>query len=205
VQALLPLLASELNVKSAELITSADDLVELTAKPNYRALGKKFGKATPLAAKAVEALDSAALRAFERGEPIAISVETHSHVLEPEDVTILRRAAGALVVKEAAGLFAAIDPTVTDALRNEGLARELVSRVQRARKEAGLAVSDRIHLWLEGASEIEHAASEYKDWISGEVLARDLAVGKMPADVEYAARTVEIDGLSVRVALTTDR
>jgi isoleucyl-tRNA synthetase len=205
VRPLLPLLASELNVKDVALLTSADDLVQLTAKPNFRALGKKFGKATPLAAKAVEALTGEALRAFERGEPIAISVETHSHVLEPEDVTILRRAAGDLVVKESNGVFAAIDPTITESLRNEGLARELVSRIQRMRKEMALAVSDRIHLWVEGPTEIERVAGEYKDWTMREVLAREVIIGNIPADVESAARTMEIDGLPVRVALTTDQ
>jgi isoleucyl-tRNA synthetase len=204
VRALLPLLEQELNVKEVVLITSADELVQLGAKPNFRTLGKKFGKATPLAAKAVEALSGDALRNFERGEPIAIAIESHSHVLEPDDLTIVRRAVGSLVVKEALGLFAAIDPTITESLRREGLARELVSRVQRLRKDTGLAVSDRILLWVGGAPEIEEAVEEYKDWIAGEVLARDIRVGGSLEGVEYAAQTVEIDDLQVRAALTLD-
>jgi isoleucyl-tRNA synthetase len=204
VQPLLPLLAAELNVKNVALLTSADELVQLSAKPNFRGLGKKFGKRTPLAAKAVEALNSDALRAFERGEPVAVSVEGHSHVLDGEDLTIVRRAIGALVVKESLGLFAAIDPTVTDALRREGLARELVSRIQRLRKEAGLVVSDRIALWVWGDGEIELTTREYKDWIAGEVLARRVTIGEPNSHVEYAMQTVEIDGLAGRIALTTD-
>jgi isoleucyl-tRNA synthetase len=108
------------------------------------------------------------------------------------------------VVKESHGVFAAIDPTLTDSLRHEGVARELVSRIQRMRKEMALAVSDRIRLWLEGPAEIERALGEYKHWIMREVLSRDVIFGKIPADVESTARTVEIDGLPVRVALTTD-
>jgi isoleucyl-tRNA synthetase len=202
---LLPLLTSELNVKRVDLLTSADELVRLTAKPNYRHLGKRFAKSTPLAARAVEALSSDSLRAFERGEPIAIAVDGMTHVLEREDFTVFRRATGALVVKESTGHFVAIDPTVTDELRREGLARELVSRVQRTRKEMGLAVSDRILLWIEAAEEIERTVGEYKDWISGEVLARGITVGQLPAGVEYAARSVEIHGLQVRIALTPDQ
>ncbi len=201
---LVPLLALELNVKEVVLLTSADELVRLNAKPNYRSLGKRFGRSTPLAAKAVEGLPSDALRAFERGEALAISVEGQAHVLEPEDLTIVRRAAGDLVVKESVGLFAAIDPTITDSLRDEGLARELVSRIQRLRKDARLVVSDRIRVWMEGPGEIERVVREYKETISGEVLARDLVAGKIPADVESAAQTVEIDGLAVRIALTLD-
>ena len=106
VETLLPILRSELNVKQALLLTSADELVTLEAKPNFRSLGRKFGKATPLAAKAVQALSGEHLRAFEHGEAVAVSVEGESHLLDPEDVTIVRRAVGDLVVKEAAGRFA---------------------------------------------------------------------------------------------------
>jgi isoleucyl-tRNA synthetase len=201
---LLPLLASELNVKECTLLTSADELVELSARPNFRALGRKFGKATPVAAKAVASLSGDALRAFERGEPLAITVESQSHHLEAEDLTILRRAAGSLVVKEALGLFVAIDPHVTPSLRQEGLARELVSRIQRMRKDSGLAVSDRIRLHVGGAPEIESVAREYQDWIAAEVLAREIGVGDTPAGVEYARQSVEIEGLVANVALTRE-
>ena len=204
VEPLLALLQSELNVKAVALATSADDLVTLEAKPNFRSLGKKFGKATPLAAKAVQSLASEHLRAFEHGEPLALTVEGETHTLDGEDLTILRRASGALVVKEALGRFAAIDPALTPALKREGLSREVVSRVQRLRKETGLAVSDRIRLWIWGAGEIEEAVAEYKDWIAGEVLARDVTVGRDEVVAEQATHAVEIDGLSVHVALTRD-
>lgn len=204
VEPLLPLLQSELNVKAVALATSADDLVTLEAKPNFRSLGKKFGKATPLAAKAVQALASDHLRRFEQGEPIALSVEGETHTLDAEDLAILRRASGALVVKEAQGRFAAIDPVLTPELLREGMAREVVSRVQRLRKERGLAVSDRIRLAVWGAPEIEAGVEEYRDWIAGEVLARAVTVGRGGEMGEHAAHAVEIDGLSVHVALTRD-
>jgi len=204
VEPLLGLLESELNVKEVVLATSADDLVTLEAKPNFRSLGRKFGKGTPLAAKAVQALASAHLRAFELGEPLALTVEGETHVLDAEDLTIVRRASGALVVKEAEGRFAAIDPDLTPALRREGLAREVVSRVQRLRKETGLAVSDRIALEIWGDADIEAAVVEYKDWIAGEVLARAVRVGEEKTANERATHAVEVDGLAARVALTRD-
>ncbi|HEX4933878.1 MAG TPA: DUF5915 domain-containing protein, partial [Gemmatimonadaceae bacterium] len=204
VEPLLGLLQVELNVKEVTLATSADELVTLEAKPNFRSLGKKFGKATPLAAKAVQALASEHLRAFEHGEALALTVEGETHTLDPEDLTILRRASGALVVKEALGRFAAIDPALTPALVQEGLAREVVSRVQRLRKETALAVSDRIGLQIWGAPELESAVAEYKEWIAGEVLARRVTVGRDDVVVEPEAHAVEIDGLHVHVALTRD-
>ncbi len=202
VTALLSILRSELNVKEARLLTSADDLVTLEARPNFRSLGKKFGKGTPLAASAVQAIPSADLRRFEAGEELAVAIDGLSHVLEPDDLTIVRRASGELVVKEDGGRFVAIDPSVTPSLRREGYARELVSRLQRLRKEGGLAVSDRIRLWVWGNPEIELAAKEYIDWMAGEVLAREVRIG---ASAETpAAHEDEIDGLVFSVALNVD-
>ncbi|MEO6443883.1 MAG: isoleucine--tRNA ligase [Gemmatimonadaceae bacterium] len=204
VEPLLPLLRSELNVKEVSLATTADDLVTLEAKPNFRSLGKKFGKATPLAAKAVTSLGSEHLRAFEHGEPLALTVEGETHTLDADDLTIVRRATGDFVVKEAGGRFAAIDPTMTPELRREGLAREVVSRVQRMRKDAGFAVSDRVNVTIWGAEEIEAAVREYKVWIAGEVLARGITIGRDGAASESAALEVEIDDLLVHVALTME-
>ena len=198
---MVPLLAAELNVKRVEFAETGDALVRLEAKPNFRSLGKRFGKATPLAAQAVAALTSDALAAFERGEPVAISVNGESHELTPEDLTVVRRASGNLVVKEEGGFFAAIDPTVTPALRREGLARELVSRIQRMRKEAGFAVSDRIVVFLAGDPELEATAREFTDYISREVLAHELSVGEDPPATVNVTQSLEVDDLRVRVAL----
>jgi isoleucyl-tRNA synthetase len=198
---LVPLLAAELNVKRVEFADTGDALVRLEAKPNFRALGKRFGKATPLAAQAVAALTHDALVAFERGEPVAISVNGESHQLAPEDLTVVRRASGSLVVKESAGFFAAIDPTVTPTLRREGFARELVSKIQRTRKEAGFAVSDRIVVYVAGDPELEATAREFTDYISGEVLARELTVGETFPTTVNVTQPLELDGLHVRVAL----
>ncbi|MCC6319254.1 MAG: isoleucine--tRNA ligase [Gemmatimonadaceae bacterium] len=204
VQVLLPVLALELNIKAVSLLSSADDLVTLEARPNFKSLGSRFGKATPLAAKAVQGLSSADLRRFEGGEPVVILVGGESHPVASDDLSIVRRAVGDLVVKEAGGRFVAIDPTITPELRREGLARELVSRIQRMRKDAGLAVSDRIRLRVRGDAEIEQSVREYIDWMAGEVLARHVDVGGPDAPDDHAAQAVELDGLQARVALRVD-
>lgn len=197
---LVPLLAGELNVKLVSFLSSADDLVTLEAKANFRSLGKKFGKETPLAAKAVAALGSEALMAFERGEPLAVSVGNESRSLDPEDLTIIRRASGDMIVKESAGYFAAIDPVVTPELRMEGLAREVVSRIQRMRKDAGFAVSDRIVVAVAGWGELEEAVRAHSGRIGEEVLAREITVGD-DAGKFNAMHAVDIDGRVARVAL----
>jgi isoleucyl-tRNA synthetase len=195
-----PLLAAELNIKRVEFISSADDLVTLQAKPNFRSLGKKFGKKTPLASEAVQALSSEALREFEAGKPLYVSVENESRELSAEDLTIVRRASGELVVKEERGYFAALDPVVTRELRLEGLARELVSRIQRLRKELLFAVSDRITLHVGADAEIQEAVKVFEKWIADEVLAMRVSIGDK-IEGKHATHAFDLDGQSVEVAL----
>ena len=195
-----PLLAAELNIKKIEFISSADDLVTLEARPNFRSLGKKFGKKTPLASEAVQALSGEALRDFESGKPLYVSVENESRELCAEDLTIVRRASGELVVKEESGYFAALDPVATRELRLEGFARELVSRIQKLRKELGFAVSDRITLFVGAGAEIQEAVKAFQSWIADEVLAVRVSV-EGQIDDTYATHAFDLDGQSVQVAL----
>ena len=199
---MVPLLRSELNVKEVDFATSADALVSLEAKPNFRSLGKKFGKKTPLAAEAIKAFANEQLRLFLRGQPLVVTVDGETHALDQEDLTIIRRASGALVVEEDNGFFAAIDPTVTMHLRREGLAREIVSRVQRMRKEALLVVSDRIALTIAGADEIQAAVETHGRWIASEVLATELVFAEELKGRYDAMQELDLDGVAARVAFT---
>jgi isoleucyl-tRNA synthetase len=200
-RSVVPLIASELNVKRIDFASSADDFVTLEAKPNFRTLGKKFGKQTPAAAALVAALTSDTLAAFERGEPVTIAAGDQSHALDMEDVSIVRRATGDLVVKYADGYVAAIDPTVTPELRSEGIAREVVNRVQRLRKELGFAVSDRITLQVSGGPELLEAVAAHRDRISAEVLAPELHSVPL-LDGTLPAYHLDLDGLAADVTLT---
>jgi isoleucyl-tRNA synthetase len=204
VRELAPLLEAELNVKRVDFAGSADALVTLEAKPNFRALGKKFGKSTPLAAQAVAALSAESLRAFERGETLRISVDGTEHPIEAEELAIVRRASGDLAVAESGGFFAAVDRAVTPELKREGLARELVSRVQRLRKDSGLDVSDRVRLWIGGSPDVEEAAREHQQWIAAEVLARTIDVGGEPPAHYTVTFVDDLDGLAARAALAKD-
>jgi isoleucyl-tRNA synthetase len=199
---LIPLLRAELNVKQIEFASTADALVTLEAKPNFRSLGKKFGKKTPLAAEAIKAFSGEQLRLFLRDEPLVVTVDGETHALDQEDVTIIRRASGALVVEEDGGFFAAIDPTVTLELKREGLARELVSRVQRMRKEASLAVSDRIALTVGGSDEIRAVIDAHGEWIASEVLATELVFREELTDRYDAMQELDLDGVVARLAFT---
>jgi isoleucyl-tRNA synthetase len=204
VEALAGLIRSELNIKQILFAGSADDLVRITAKGNFRALGKRFGKSTPLAAAAIEALSSAMLQAFERGERVTITVEGVEHALEPDDVVLTRSAAGDLVVAGDGVYVAAVDPAISDSLRREGVARELVSRMQRARKELGLAVSDRIRLSVGGVQLVRDAAREHATWVAGEVLATAFEV--VDSDTPPSGSIVaDLDGVAAWFTLERDK
>lgn len=207
------LLATELNVKAVEFVTSTDGLVALEAKPNFRTLGKKFGKETPLVAAAASAMEPALLRSLAGGASVTISVEGVDRLIDPEDVAIIRRASGAAIVQEDAGYGVALDATVTPELWAEGMAREIVSRVQRMRKDARLDVSDRIVLAVQGDAELLAALAAHRDHIAGEVLAVQLFLGaetERPDAIAAAGESwtasqdTDVDGHRVSLALSKD-
>lgn len=197
---LLSLLAQEINVRQVTVVSSDAELVRLVGRPNFRALGKRFGKRTPLVAKAAEALAPALLRALERGETVAVAVEGAEEELQPGEVEVLREVVSDWLVQSHGAFVVALDPAISPALRREGLAREIVSRVQRLRKDAGFQYTDRIALAADGAEELLDAIREHEAFIRGETLSRELVTG---AGLETADRQEEvvIDGLALRLAV----
>jgi isoleucyl-tRNA synthetase len=199
-EALVPLLRSEVNVKLVELVTHGTDLVTLEARPSFRALGKRFGKATPEAAEAIRHLSAAEVARFEAGEPVSIELNGERHPLAPEDLTVHRQARGDVVVRADGGVVAALDPALTEELKQEGLAREVVSRVQRLRRDAGYRVTDRIELWVSGDRPVEDATRRHADYIAGETLARGLTIGSA-APAADLAQDIELDGFRAHLAV----
>jgi len=177
--------------------------VTLRARPNFRVLGPRFGARTAQAAEAIRALPSERLLAFRRGEALTIVVDGEGYELTGEEFDVQEEAKGDLVVEADEGFVVALDPTITEALRLEGLARELVNRIQRLRRDEGLQVSDRIRLGIFGGSEIQAAAVAHREFIAGETLAVEVEVGGEPPVGGYdVVREVEVDGLAARIGFT---
>ena len=189
---LLELLRLEVNVKEIELVASDTDLVRLRPKPNFRTLGKRYGKRTPAVAAAAATLTPGQLRGLEDGSPATLELEGEPVTYLPEDVAVEREVASDWLVQSNGSYVVALDPQLDEALRREGLAREVVNRVQRIRKEAGYSYSDRIALWIEGDAPLLDAVKTYAGFIRGETLARCLEAGaRAPApDLE---QRVDID------------
>ncbi len=194
------LLKAEVNVKSLEVVESDAELVSLRAKPNFRSLGKRYGKETPAAAAAAAHLTAEQLRALEGGGTAQVEVNGTQYDYLSNDVAVSREVAGALAVKSDGPFVAALDPTLTPALRQEGLAREVVNRVQRLRKEAGYDITTRVALAIDGAPELLAAIRGHAEFIQGETLARELAVGSR-ADRPDREQSVTLDGLDAVIGI----
>ena len=199
----LDLLQEELNVKAVDFLASADGLTTLAGKPNYKALGQKFGKETELAATAIRELSEVELKAHNAGDPVSIEVAGRTVVLDPEDLSVAEESKGHLVVRSENGYTAALDPTLDEDLKSEGSARELVNRVQRLRKESGLAITDRIRLAVYGPAHIRAAAGDHHDFICGETLAIQLEIDDSQDTIAGydAVQNVKIDDMDVVIAL----
>ena len=198
----LEVVRDELNVREVGFLSSAEDIVTLVAKPNYRSLGSRFGKQTNDAANAIRALSQEEVGRYQEGAAVQIDVGGESHVLEAGDLDVLQEASGDLVVK-GEGLFTvALDPDLDDDLLSEGLARELVNRIQRLRKDAGLEITDRIELAIGGGPPVQAAAGTHEGFISGETLALSVAIAADIARAEYPhTLDVDLDGTAAKIAL----
>ncbi len=193
---LLDILAAEVNAKSIEVAGSDHDLVRLKGKADFRSLGKRYGKETPRAAVAVSQLTAEQLQALERGEP----VQAGEFALEPGDVTVTRDVVSDWAVQADGPYVAAVDPRLSDDLIQEGLARELVNRVQRLRKEAGYEYTTRIELSVAGAQDIVAAVSAFQGFVAGETLARRVLLGEVLEEADLT-REVDIEARRVTIAL----
>jgi isoleucyl-tRNA synthetase len=190
---LLALLELEVNVRAVEVVASDGALVRLRPKPNFRSLGKRYGKRTPAIAAAAAGLAPEQLRGLEQGVAATLEVDGESATFLPEDVVVEREVASDWVVASEGPFVVALDPHLTPELKLEGTAREVVNRVQRLRKEAGYVFTDRIALWIEGDDGVLAAVRAHADFIRGETLTRHLELGaRAPApDLEHQ---VDIDG-----------
>jgi isoleucyl-tRNA synthetase len=198
--ALLPLLASEVNVRALELVSSDADLVRLVGRPNFRALGKRFGKRTPAIAEAVAQLGAADLRRLEAGEEVEVVVGGEPAAIGPDDLTVERQVTSDWLVASDGPFVAALDPVLDDALRAEGLAREIVNRVQRVRKDAGYEHTTRISLALDGSDDVRRAAHAHLAFIQEETLARSITVGARDGSQDLE-QEFSLDGLALVVGV----
>ncbi|MEJ8647527.1 isoleucine--tRNA ligase [Streptomyces sp. MS1.AVA.3] len=178
-------IAEELNVSSlASLSEVGGSLVDTTAKANFRALGKRFGKGVQAVAKAVAAADAAALSLALREGTASVEVDGETVSLAPDEVIITETPREGWSVASDSGATVALDLEITPELRRAGLARDAIRLIQEARKNSGLDVADRIALrWQSTDEEVRTALTDHAGLISDEVLAEEFTPGE--ADGSY--------------------
>ncbi|MGD6751427.1 isoleucine--tRNA ligase [Streptomyces sp. BH105] len=193
-------ITEELNVSSlASLSDVGGSLVDTTAKANFRALGKRFGKRVQDVAKAVANADAAALSLALREGTASVEVDGEKIDLGPDEVIITETPREGWSVASDSGATVALDLELTEELRQAGLARDAIRLIQEARKNSGLDVADRIALrWTSTDPAVISALSEHTELISDEVLATDFAQGE--PDATYGSAFTD-EGLSLSFAL----
>ena len=162
----------ELNVKAVEMLAPDAELLTHRIKPNLPRIGKRFGKRVPAIRAALAASDGNAIAAaVAAGRTFDVEAGGETIAFEPDDVLVESTSAEGYACAEEGGFLVGLDTSLTEALEREGLARELVRTVQEARKQAGLDVSDRITLRIEGSSDVAAALDVHRDYVMEETLA----------------------------------
>ncbi|MGI5351873.1 isoleucine--tRNA ligase [Streptomyces sp. CA-250714] len=193
-------ITEELNVEQlASLSEVGGSLVDTTAKANFRALGRRFGKETQTVAKAIAEADAAALSVALREGTATVRVNGETVALSPEEVIITETPREGWSVASDSGATVALDLEISPELRRTGLARDAIRLIQEARKNSGLDVADRIELrWQSGDQDVARALAEHTFLIAEEVLAEEFAQGD-PAEIE--GPTFEDEALDLKFRL----
>lgn len=192
IEAVQQLILDEVNVKTLKFVDGS--MLEKTVKCNFRVMGKKFGKLMKGVAGAVAALSQEDIARLEAEGRIGLCVEGTTVTVERADVDIVSEDIPGWVVANEGNLTVALDVTLTDELRNEGMAREIVKRVQAYRKESGFEITDRIRVKIQSNPEIAAALSAYGDYVAGQVLADSIELADRVEGTEF-----DFDGFKLNV------
>ncbi len=195
-EAVKPLIMNEVNVKEIDFVEGASDILVKKVKCNFKILGKKFGSLMKQVAAAVAAMTQEQIATLETAGSLTLYLGDTPAVIEAGEVEIYSEDIPGWVVANEGVLTVALDVTVTDALRREGIARELVSKIQNIRKSSGFEIVDRIAVTLTSDEQSDAAIEEHEAYICNQVLADSLTIG------EVAVGTVlEFDGFTLMASV----
>jgi isoleucyl-tRNA synthetase len=193
-------LAEEINVKEVEVVAEVGELVNYKLLPNNRLLGPRYGPLFPKLRREIEALDAAtAAASLQAGEMVAVTVDGQTIHLTDEEILVQTESRGGLAVASEKGVTVAVDTSLTPALIEEGLARDLVRTINNLRKEAGLALDDRIHLAYQAEGDVAAALTNFAEMIQAETLT--LSLTAVPPTADHFSQTANIGGQTVALGL----
>lgn len=197
IEAVADLVMAEVNVKKIELITETDAVIKKKAKPNFKSLGKILGKHMKAATEIITGFDQATIAELERNKKYTLVIGDEKFDLTYEDFEIYSEDIPGWQVASDGDITVALDITITDELRAEGFARELVNRIQNIRKNSDFEVTDRIKVTLESHPETDKAIELYGNYIKNEVLADEICI-----ENDLNGEKTEIsDGIHIAIAV----
>ena len=170
------LIKSEVNVKEIELISNSSGILVKKVKPNFKSLGPKLGKLLSSVVKKINTFNDNEINKIEKGESISITIDNNNIILDPHDLEVVSQDIQGWLVASENNITVALDVKLNEELVNEGIARELVNRIQNHRKEIGLLVTDKIILKIQQDIIIEKAIFENRDYIMSETLSEELTL-----------------------------
>jgi len=170
IEAVSDLIKAEVNVKEVVLLDDASGVLVKQIKPNFKALGPRFGKDMGLIAKEIQGFSQEQITELDRNGSYTLAISGNSITLSLDDVEISSQDIPGWLVANANGITVALDITITDELRKEGIARELVNRIQNLRKDSGFEVTDKIKVQLMRNGVLEEAIIANETYIKSETL-----------------------------------
>ena len=176
IMAVADLIKSEVNVKQIEVLEDASDILVKQIKPNFKVLGPRFGQDMKAVAQAIGGFTAEDIKEIEQNGTFDMEVNGKSITLELSDVEITSQDIEGWLVATSGALTVALDVTITDELRNEGIARELVNRIQNLRKDSGYELTDRIVVHFQKEEHIINAINNNLDYIKTETLTDELKI-----------------------------
>ena len=196
IEAVKQLILSEVNVKELEFV-EGDGILVKKIKCNFRTLGKKFGKLMKSVNVAVTEMSQEQIAELEKNGSITLQVEGTDALIELADVEIFSEDVPGWTVANEGALTVALDVEVTDELRREGVAREIVKKVQAIRKESGFEITDRISVVLSSSDLSDAAVEQFREYICNQVLADSLEVDTALSEGE----DIELEGCTIKVTV----
>ena len=183
VEAVQDIILNEVNVKELKFADAGSNILVKKVKPDFKKLGPRYGKVMKALATAIQAMTQEEIATFERDGSFTFSIDGNACTVLTDDVEIISEDIPGWLVANEGRLTIALDITVTDELRREGLARELVNRLQNLRKSSGLEITDHIRVTLAPAEEMEGVLETYGDYIRRQVLADAITTTERSADM----------------------
>lgn len=180
IEAVKSLILSEVNVKDMKFVDNTAGILVKRIKPDFKKLGPRYGKIMKALAAAIQQMSQEDINAFEKAGTFTLQVDGQDAVLERTDVEIISEDIPGWLVANEGRLTVALDITVTDELKKEGLARELVNRIQNLRKSSGFDITDKVNITIASSPEMDGAVTAYKDYITSQVLANSLTITTEP-------------------------